>query len=411
MLQPDRIQFALKALRTSVQNSALNDPELRAALAGTTVEELLSEVASALESESFPKHAALALRVFEEIGLPKDQPQLMGAIIQGIGKAHERLGNSSEAYDAYQRALNLAESAKDESLAAGCLRRMGRVMTRMAQWQTATELLDKSENIYKTLDDRLGHAETLCDIGSLNYQKGNLPEAEAAYRDALKAAEEVDDITLVINLENNLGVLANIRGDLDSAIEHYKTSASMAEKIRNESLLAQAHHNLGMAYADRGDWPNAGTSYEKALELAHRNGIANVIGTVHLNRGEMYLELGDTTSASVACGRALSMFRTTRDRLGEAEVYRVLGDVFVRRGNEVTAMKMFDQCLEMTKLANAPLETAETYRAMGRAHERLGHPSQAIEAYQEASSLFRKIKAQGDADAVEKALERLRKGA
>ena len=180
MLQPDRLHQALRALRASVQKTATDDPELRAALAGTTVEELLSEVASALESESFPKHAALALRVFEEIGLPKDQPELMGLIIQGIGKAYERLGNSNEAYDAYQRALKLAEQAGDRSLAAGCLRRMGRVMMRMAQWDDATELLDKSEDIYKAINDRLGHAETLCDIGSVHYQRGNLPEAERA---------------------------------------------------------------------------------------------------------------------------------------------------------------------------------------------------------------------------------------
>lgn len=386
----------------------MDDPELSAALAGTTVEELLSEVASTLEGESFPRHAALALRVFEEIGLPKDQPELMGIIIQGIAKAHERLGNSNEAYDAYQRALNLAETAGNRSLAAGCLRRMGRVMMRMAQWDNATELLNKSEDLYSKLNDKIGHAEALCDIGSVHYQRGNLREAEKAYAVALKAAEEADNVRLVINLENNLGVIANIRGDIDAAIAHYRTSADMAEKIRNEPLLAQAYQNLGMAYADRADWRQAGECYEKALELAHRNGIANIVGTVHLNRAHMYLELGDTTMASVACGRALSMFRTTRDRLSEAEVYRVLGDIFIRRGNEATGMKMFDQCLQMTKLADAPLETAETYQAIGSAHEQLGHFDQAVEALGEALRHFRQVEAHADAQKIEEALARLR---
>jgi len=411
MLQAERLKRALEALRVTVQQAAEADPALRAALVGTSVEELMAEITSAMESESFPHHGALALRVFEEIGLPEEQPELMGQIIRGIGRAHERLGNTSEAYEAYQRALNLAEGAKDDALAAGCLRRMGRVMMNMAQWDSASELLGKSDAIYQRIEDRNGHAEALCDIGSLHFQKGELSDAEKAYKQALEAAEELEDVTLIINLKSNLGIIANVRGDVANAIEQYQGCAALANQAQKEPLLAQAYHNLGMAYADRREWSNACECYEKALELARKHGLASIVGTAHLNKAEMYLELGDLTMASVDCGRALSMFKTTRDSLSEAEVYRVLGDVFARRGNEVVALKMFNQCLEMTKIANAPLETAETYRAMGEAYERLGHTQQAISALEHALRYFGQVEARGDYEATEKLLARLRSSA
>ena len=409
MLQPARLHSALEALRAAAEASRKeHDPKLRAALIEARVEELLAEVASAVESENLPHYASMVLRVFEEIGLPKEQKALMGQAVLGLGKTYERLGDNANAYDAYTRALSLAREMNDDALIAGCLRRMGRVMMRMTRWEEASAHFRESYEIYQRIDDRRGSAETLCDIGSLHYHQGDLAQAEARYNEALEMAEELNHTSLIINLTNNMGIIANVRGDLESAIAHYQRCIPLAEQAQREPMVAQAYHNLGMAYADRGEWRTAGDYYERALHLARKHSIVTILGTLHLNKAEMYLEFCDIDMAAVSCGRALNIFRSSQNRLGEAEAYRVLGSIFALRHDEITSAEMFNQSLTITKEAGAPLEIAETYRAMGLGYERLGHTDEAIKALEEARKYFDQVQALSDLQATEKDLARLR---
>jgi len=409
MLQPVRLKRALEALRAAAQKSAAtHDPKLRDAVVNSKVEELLAEIAGAAESEGLLQHAAQIFQLFEEIGLPREHSELMGQVIQGIGKTYERLGDAAHAYEAYEHALRLAREVKDDTLAAGCLRRMGRVMTRMARWDAAAEHFAESQRIQRRIRDRKGTAETLCDVGSLHYQKGDLDEAQKSYGKALELAEDLEHTALIINLRNNLGIVANVRGDVDTAIAHYQSCIPLAEQAGLEPLLAQAWHNLGMAYADRYQWKEAGDCYEKAMRLARKHSIANILGAVHLNRAEMYEELGDIDMAAVACGRALSIFAASQNVLGEAEVYRVLGKIFSRRNDPITSMEMFNLSLDMVKEVGAPLETAETYLAMGLAYERMDYLDDAIRAVEAALPYFEQVQARADREAAEEHLARLK---
>ena len=408
MLRPDRLKRVLNALRMTIQESFRSQDESAASAAiDVTLTELLLEIESAEDGDNFTQHAALVLQTFEEIGLPDAQPDVMGQITQGIGKTYERLGDTSNAYDAYTRALEFATSAHDDGLAAGCRRRMGRVMTKTADLETAEQHLLEGRDLYERVGDKLGAAQTLCDIGSLHYQRGQIAEADGRYTEALAIAEELDATSLIINLRNNLGVLANIRGDIDGAIGHYEQCVTLAEAAGNEPLLAQAYHNLGMAHADKQDWAGANEMYEQALELARKKGLGQLIGTTYLNKAELYLALSDVSQAAATCGKALSVFKTSGDKLSEAEAYRVLGDIFARRGSSSSALKMLDQSIEMTKLANAPLEIAEAYRAKGLVCERLGQNDTAAEAFGEAITHFDTCDATQDKAATEQDLARV----
>ncbi len=409
MLHAARLQHVLDALRTAAETaSGQPDPTIRSAMISAGVEKLLAEIAGAENDSSLPERAAEVLGIFEKIGLPQDQSALMGQVILGIGKTYEQMGNNPQAYESYKQALNLAHSASDTELEAGCLRRMGRVLIRLARWSEAEENFNRSLSTYDRAQDKRGRAEVLLDLGTLHYQQGDLDSAERLYNEALEIAEESKHVSIAINARNNLGIVANIRGDIESAIAHYQSCVPLAEQNGMESHLARAYHNLGMAHADKKNWADAGDCYERALTIARKNSMGELVGTLHLNRSQMYLELGDIDMAAVSCGRALNLFTNSHDRLSEAEAYRVLGGIFARRNDEITSTEMFKQSLEIAQEAPAPLEIAETHRAMGIALERLGKRERAEEALTKSLDYFEQAHAQKDVASVQEDLNRIR---
>jgi tetratricopeptide (TPR) repeat protein len=408
MVRPERLKQILSSLRTAIGDSSGSaEGNTIPASIESALAELLLEIESAEVGDNFTRHAGLVLKTFEEIGLPNAQPDSTGQILQGIGRTYERLGDTANAYDAYSRALEFATQANDVSLAAGCRRRMGRIMTNTADFDTAERHLTASRLEYEKLNDKLGKAQVICDIGSLYFQRGEIDRAESAYLEALTVAEESGSKRTIINLHNNLGILSNVRGVTDKAIEQYEQSRKLAEELGDDTLLAQVRHNLGMAYADKREWAAANEHYEQTLEIARQKGLGPLVAITYLNKAQLYVELSDLTQAAESCGKALCVFRQSGDKLGEAEAYRILGDVFARRGNEVTAMRMLDFSLEITMRANSPLEIGESHRAKGAVAERLGRKDEAIESYKQALTYFERCSAERDCEDMRRRLEQM----
>ena len=178
MLHAARLQHVLDALRTAAEKaSGQSDPTIRSAVISAGVEKLLAEIAGAENDYSLPERAAEVLGIFEKIGLPQDQSALMGQVILGIGKTYEQMGNNPQAYESYKQARNLAHSASDTELEAGCLRRMGRVLIRLTRWSEAEENFNRSLSIYAQADDKRGRARS-SSIWAQHYQQGRSRLAE-----------------------------------------------------------------------------------------------------------------------------------------------------------------------------------------------------------------------------------------
>jgi tetratricopeptide (TPR) repeat protein len=397
MIHPDRLKAVLSVLRSSIQESIrTNDESLVEETIDAAVAELLIDISDADQHDGFTRHASLVLRTFEEMGLPDIEPGLIGEIVQGIGKTYERLGDTPSAGEAYTRALKLADDAGDEVLAAGCRRRMGRVLTGTADLSSAEELLQTSLATYESIDDKTGIAQTLCDLGVLYFQRGEVDEAEKTYLRALTFSDDIGDPTLSVSLHNNLGVIADVRGDTDSAINQYDAGVTLAERSGDEALLAEAYLNLGTIREKAEDWSGANQMFGLALDLARSNGAGRIIGAAHLGKSLVYIGVSDLAQAAVSCGKALSIYSSVNDKIGQAKCYRVLGDIFARRGDSVPALKMLNQSISISQLSRASLEAATSQRTMGLIYERLEQNAEAADSFVEAISGFDTCGAQRD---------------
>jgi protein O-GlcNAc transferase len=238
---------------------------------------------------------------------------------------------------------------------------------------------------------RPGDASVRRRLGGLLHAQGNLPGAEAAYRDSLTL--EPDSV----RAHNNLGQVLLAMHDRAGAIGCYERAIAL------DPRYAIAHNNLGIAYFDMGDVERAVASYERALECepaffqAHHN-CAN--GLVRLGRiadalphYDRALDLSPSSVETLkARGNALQQLERYEDAL--ASYVQALSfdshdaEALSNCASANLALKRFDAALRSADealLCNALLPAAHSNR--GGALRALGRLPEAQQACEEALRL------------------------
>lgn len=197
-------------------------------------------------------------------------------------------------------------------------------------------------------------------LGLHHHRKGNLAEAEAAYRRALAVDPE--------NVEafNNLGMIASRVGQHDIAIELIRRAVAsrqhdpdlnnnLGEALRGAGRLqeaveaysaalrsvpdhAGANCNLGVVLQKRGDFAGARECYLRALKTAPHS------AEVHNNLGNLYKEFGRVAEAVSCYSKALSLLPDSLEALNN------LGVALKDLGRVSEAIRCFRLALEKQPL-------------------------------------------------------------
>jgi tetratricopeptide (TPR) repeat protein len=188
-------------------------------------------LAAHLEDATHYLEALDVLRTLERTaGSALGPPQAIGAALQ-TGRVERKLARFDAADAAYERAATLATAAAD----------------------TASMLLA-----------RLGRANVL-------WGRGNLPDAERWYREALRDAQAAGIRNVQARAEHGLGVALGARGQVPDAIPHLWQAFDLYE-TETDSLKALS--DLGVALSRLG----AVDSAERALRIVvQRGGEGNLV--------------------------------------------------------------------------------------------------------------------------------------
>ncbi len=236
------------------------------------------------------------------------------------------------------------------------------------------------------------HAETLNNIGLLNYQKGAFDRANEYLSKAI--AVDASNPLYV----NNLGLVRKAEGRLDEAVTCYRKAIELWPGY------PEAHFNLGVTLQDQGKLDEAAEVYVKATTLkpdytkAHHN-LATVLmkqgrleeavqaytealsgadpqmAETYNNLGNVLRKLGRPTEAADELRKSIAI------KPGYAEGYYNLGIALLLQGQIAEARECFREVL--TRDPQDPLG----YSGLGDAHAAEGQHEAAIENYQKAISL------------------------
>ncbi|UWE07670.1 AfsR/SARP family transcriptional regulator [Actinacidiphila bryophytorum] len=220
------------------------------------------------ENESAIGHFREARRGFSETG---DERRAAGALVN-IGNWEWRTGRFGDARAAFEEAIILLDGSGNRHEQAIAQISLAEVLTELGDSEKALELCRSGLEVFHSLADKKGQAETLITMGVAAGRRGGHAEAVDCLTEALQLAQDIGAAHQVAKALRGLGRVEYDAGRLDAAAEHASAAVSTATRIRDldevvesQMLLAEVHHASGAART-------AYALLQQTFEVAHARG-------------------------------------------------------------------------------------------------------------------------------------------
>ncbi|WP_433043107.1 tetratricopeptide repeat protein [Dactylosporangium sp. CS-033363] len=264
---------------------------------------------------------------------------------------------------------------------------LGLLAQNRGDYPEAERRYQQALSMFEEVGDRAGVSAGLHQLGNVAEARGDYPEAERRYQQALAISEELGDRAGIATSHHQLGILAQRRGDRPEAERRYRQALTLKEELGDRAAAAGTHHQLGALAQDRGDHEEAQRRYEQALELCEELGDRAGTAATRHQLGTLAQDRGDYPEAERRYQEALTDFEALGDRPGAARAYHQLGSLAYLRGDYSEAERRYEQALTcFEELGDQPgMATAITN--LGRLSAETGSLAEAVALHCEALSI------------------------
>jgi CHAT domain-containing protein/Tfp pilus assembly protein PilF len=300
-----------------------------------------------------------------------------------LGQIHLANLEYEKALTALTRAVSLQELDPENSDLAQTLLEIGIVNYRLERFEEAHRHYLRALELTTGLCDRCLRVQAHNNLAVLLRNIGKQEEAQQQYEQALVLARDCGDARELLTVLSNLGTLTRRLGDPEKAFEYYTEALQVAEKLEDvSSRIAPLLNNLGVLYRMRGEPQKALDAYTKALELAQASGRRRVETYAATNLGYLYSILGEEERARELFDRALQLCPGVPRY--ESWVLRNIGWFHEASNRNREALAAYESALGKS---TSPQNQGYALQGMGRVRLRLGEATAAHELLERALSL------------------------
>ncbi len=312
------------------------------------------------------------------------------ALTAGLAGLMRLDGPWAEAITRHTAAVQAARSLDDRLGEANALDDLGDVRELAGEFPAATHALEQALAIYRDLGDRLGQANALRDLA---YVRGadDYPAAAHALEQALAIYRDLGDRLGQADALTWLGILRAVTGDFRAAARAEEQALGIYRDLGDRLGEAGALTWLGDVRRATGDYPAAAHALEQALAICRDLGDRAGQATALIFIGDRWRATGDYPAAAHALEQALAIFGD----IGHREYYAIalagLGDVRRATGDYPAAAQALDQALAIARDIGDRGSEVEMLNLRGTLHRVSGDLAQAEVCHQQALGLARAI--------------------
>jgi tetratricopeptide (TPR) repeat protein/transcriptional regulator with XRE-family HTH domain len=313
------------------------------------------------------------------------------ALTAGLAGLLRTDGPWAEAITRHTAAVQAARSLDDRLGQANALNDLGHVRRLTGDYPAAAQTLEQALSIYRDLGERLGEANVISDLGVVRYLAGDYPAAAQVLEQALSIYRDVGDRLGQAGALRELGTVRLATGDYPAAAQVLEQALSIYRDVGDRLGQAGALRGLGTERLVTGDYPAAAQTLEQALStyrhIGDRGGEAGAL----LYLGQVRQITGDYPAAAQALEQALSTYRDIGDRRGQASALLYLGQVQLATGDYPAAAQALEQALSIYRDIGDRGGEAEALNKRGVLYRVSGDLTQAEGCHQLALELARTI--------------------
>lgn len=247
-----------------------------------------------------------------------------------------------------------------------------------------------------TLSDKIkynkGKALAYKNIGLHHFIKSDFIRADENWRQAQKLYAQIRDEAGLANILNNLGSIQYNLGNLSSAIEFFFKSLEASQKASDTLRTVTALNNVGLIYMAKPNTHDLAIDYlTKALKLGERIKDSANMGLSYVNLGEVYYEQKNDSAALYNCFRAKELLHPNDEIL--PYLLNNIGKIYSRKGQNDLALKYHEEALAKATEIGSKLFMAQASLSMANLYKKQDLLVKSMLYFSKASDLALEIKA------------------
>ena len=287
-----------------------------------------------------------------------------------LGWAQSSIGQSQQALDNYEKALQLYRAAGHRPGEAAALNNIGEAHTGLGDRHQALTYYQQALVICREIGDRAGEATILHNFGGVHHHLGDRQKALTYYQQALPIRREIGDRAGEAATLSNIGSAHNGLGDMQKALTYYQQALPIRREVGDRAGEATTLNNIGGVHNGLGDKQQAFTFFQLALRINHETGDRAGEATTLNNIGFVYSQLGDLTQALNYYQQAFTILRAIGDRAGEAVNRFNIAMIHRAKGELDQAIHELELVVDLDRQVDHPDLASDTAALEQLRHER-----------------------------------------
>lgn len=241
--------------------------------------------------------------------------------------------------------LECKDSSRYPELVGKVLNGIGRLAYLQGDYEEGTSYHEQALALCRTVKDRDGEALAVNALGSIAYEQGDYERAHALYKETLAIRRELGEEFGLANILNWLGIVLTDQCRYDEATEHLLESLDLRIKIGDHGGRARSLNSLGIIARQTGDFERAQRLFAESLEIQLQLGDRRAIAAVHSNLGLVALNLKQFEEASAQFAKGMDSYKLLGDKWGTATLSANMGNLARAQGDLDRAIRLLQDSL------------------------------------------------------------------
>jgi predicted ATPase/class 3 adenylate cyclase/Tfp pilus assembly protein PilF len=311
--------------------------------------------------------------------------------LRGAGNLARAHGDYVQARVLHEKSLDLFRSINHRLGIARQLDVLGEIYWMEGDPQNAIKLSSESLALHQELGNKEGIAAALENLGFIARDGGDYKKARELFEQCLKIHREMGNIRSTASVLSNLGLVAYLLCEYQQAIDLFQEAISIYQQQNDNWSISETLANLGNVAKDQGYFQKATALYNQCLEikkeLGDRHGIARGITGL----AEVAFFQGNYPLAIDLGEKSLAMYKEHGVKRGVVVATMILAVSMVYQGDIEGAEKLTKEALSLSSVIETPRSRAYTLIIYGLCEYNRGDLEKARQHHQEALDIFREV--------------------
>lgn len=306
-----------------------------------------------------------------------------------------------------KEALYLARQYKDDTERANAWHAIGTAYIYFPDFEDSKVYLDSALAMRLRLNDTLGSAKTLNNLGLLHFNEGKYRNAIEYYRRSIEKRKQSRDLKGIVNSYMGIGNSYRSLGEFEEAYKHFNEGLQVAEVLKDDDQVASAYINIAILYSDQKRYSEALVYQLDALEIKERSGSKKSIASAMSNVGTTYMNLKNYGEALHFLLQSLKLREEINDQKGMGTTCNNIAELFLDMGEYKKAQEYCERSLQIREDAGDRPGIASTLSNLATIYEKVGRIQDAVNTLEQSKDIFEELESKTLLVATYKALSSL----